>query len=113
MRIANGGGRSSAKFKRAEAAVDAGHSNSSVLEPGRTCGRILSVSGSQASVGLPLESIDPVRETSITVGKFLRIHRAKSLLVGMVTEVTQEVTNASREQGYRPAARRDMMGEIK
>jgi hypothetical protein len=88
-------------------------SNNSVLDAGRTCGRILSVSGSEASVGLPLESIDPVREASITVGKFLRIQRAKSLLVGMVTHVTQEVSNAAREQGYRALAQLDMMGEIK
>ena len=94
--------------------MDAGPiSHNAVLDAGRTCGRILSVSGSQASVGLPLESIDPVREASITVGKFLRIQRAKSLLVGMVTEVTQDVSGAAREQGYRAAARLDMMGEIK
>jgi hypothetical protein len=93
--------------------VDAGHPSSSILDAGRTCGRILSVSGSQASVGLPLESIDPVREASITVGKFLRIQRAKSLLIGMVTEVTQDITPAAREQGFRAAARLDMMGEIK
>jgi len=94
--------------------VDAGQtSNSSVLDAGRTCGRILSVSGSQASVGLPLESIDPIREASITVGKFLRIQRAKTLLIGMVTEVTQDITAAAREQGFRAAARLDMMGEIR
>ena len=92
--------------------MDAGHA-SSVLDAGRTCGRILSVSGSTASVGLPLESIDPVREASITVGKFLRIQRARSLLIGMVTEVTQDITAAAREQGFRAAARLDMMGEIK
>ena len=82
--------------------MDAGQvSKSSILDAGRTCGRILSVSGSQASVGLPLESIDPVREASITVGKFLRIQRAKSLLVGMVTEVTRRTSSAAaREQGY-------------
>src|SRR5206468_3486300 len=100
-------------LQRQEATVDEGKSTSSVLDAGRTCGRIISVSGSQASVGLPLESIDPVREASITVGKFLRIQRAKSLLIGMVTEVTQDITNAAREQGYRAAARLDMMGEIR
>ena len=87
--------------------MDVGHSTSVVLDAGRTCGRILSVSGSQASVGLPLESSDPVRENSVTVGKFLRIQRAKSLLIGMVTEVTQDVTAAAREQGFRAAARLD------
>src|SRR3954468_23814842 len=98
---------------RAEAMVDAEHISNNAIEAGRTCGRILSVSGSQASVGLPVASIDPVRESSITVGKFLRIHRAKSLLIGMVTEVTQDISNAAREHGFRAAARLDMMGEIK
>jgi DNA helicase HerA-like ATPase len=88
-------------------------SASSMQDADRTCGHILSVSGSQASVGLPAESIDPSREASITVGKFLRIQRAKSLLVGMVTEVTQDITAAAREHGFRAAARLDMMGEIK
>ncbi len=79
----------------------------------RTCGHILSVSGSQASVGLPAESIDPKRDASITVGKFLRMQRAKSLLIGMVTEVTQDIGPSAYEQGFRAAARLDMMGEIK
>src|SRR5690349_18781035 len=94
--------------------VNADHiSTNPVLDAGRTCGRVLSVSGSQASVGLPLESIDPIREASITVGKFLRVQRARSLLIGMITEVTQDVSSAAREQGFRAAARIDMMGEIK
>jgi hypothetical protein len=94
--------------------ADAGIPGSrSALDGDRTCGRVLSVSGSQASVGLPAESIDPAREASVTVGKFLRIQRAKSLLVGMVTEVTQDITGAAREEGFRAAARLDMMGEIK
>jgi hypothetical protein len=92
--------------------VDATPSRS-IQDADRTCGHILSVSGSQASVGLPAASIDPVREASVTVGKFLRIQRAKSLLIGMVTEVTQDITAASHAQGYRAAARLDMMGEIK
>src|SRR6476469_9872127 len=115
MRIPGWGGRSTliATIVRSSTVNTGQISTSPVLDAGRTCGRIHSVSGSQASVGLPLESIDPVREASITVGKFLRIQRAKSLLVGMVTEVTQDVSGAAREQGYRAAARLDMMGEIK
>ena len=83
------------------------------LSAERTCGHVLSVSGSQASVGLPAASIDPARSAAVTVGKFLRVQRSKSLLIGMVTEVTQEITAAAREQGFRAAARLDMMGEIK
>ena len=83
------------------------------MDASRTCGHILSVSGSQASVGLPSETIDPVRDVSVTVGKFLRIQRAQSALIGMVTEVTQDISSAARENGFRAAARLDMMGEIK
>jgi DNA helicase HerA-like ATPase len=83
------------------------------LSAERTCGHVLSVSGSQASVGLPPGSIDPQRDASVTVGKFLRIQRAKSLLIGMVTEVTQDISAGAREQGFRASARLDMMGEIK
>ncbi|MBV8837823.1 MAG: ATP-binding protein [Alphaproteobacteria bacterium] len=79
----------------------------------RTCGHVLSVSGSQASVGLPPGSIDPASAASVTVGKFLRVQRSKSLLIGMITEVTQDITAAAREQGFRAAARLDMMGEIR
>src|SRR3954470_22702715 len=93
--------------------LDAEHISNNAIEAGRTCGRILSVSGSQASVGLPLASIDPVREAPITVGKFLRIPRAKSPLICMGTEVTPTVSPTAREQGFRAAARLDMMGEIK
>ena len=82
-------------------------------EAGRICGHILSVSGSQASVGLPAASIDPARDASITVGKFLRIQRSKSLLIGMITEVTQDLAPAAWDQGFRAAARLDMMGELR
>jgi DNA helicase HerA-like ATPase len=101
-------------FGSAEATVDASDiASKTALNADRTCGHILSVSGSQASVGLPAESIDPRRDASITVGKFLRVQRAKSLLIGMVTEVTQDVGLSAHEQGFRAAARLDMMGEIK
>jgi DNA helicase HerA-like ATPase len=94
--------------------VDAGiPSSKSVLDADRTCGRVLSVSGSQAAVGLPAKSLDPANEASITVGKFLRIQRAKTLLIGMVTEVSLETSSAARDQGYIATARLDMMGEIK
>jgi len=88
-------------------------SSPSGADANRTCGHILSVSGSQASVGLPAGSIDPSRDASITVGKFLRIQRAKSLLIGMITEVTQDVTAAAHDKGVRATARLDMMGELK
>jgi DNA helicase HerA-like ATPase len=94
--------------------VGAGQTSGSTgLAVNPTCGHILSVSGSQAGVGLPVESLDPKSEASITVGKFLRIQRASCVLIGMVTEVSLETSSAAREQGYRATARLDMMGEIK
>jgi DNA helicase HerA-like ATPase len=77
------------------------------------CGRVLAVSGSQAGVGLPATSLDPTSVVSVTVGKFLRIQRAETALIGMVTEVTRETSPAAREEGYCATARLDMMGEIK
>jgi DNA helicase HerA-like ATPase len=71
------------------------------------------VSGSQASVGLPAASIDPTNAVAVTVGKFLRIQRADSSLIGMVTDVTRETSPAARDEGYYATARLDMMGEIK
>ena len=88
-------------------------SSLSGADANRTCGHILSVNGSQATVGLPAGSIDPSRDASVTVGKFVRIQRAKSLLIGMITEVTQDITAAAHDKGIRAAARLDMMGELK
>jgi uncharacterized protein len=93
--------------------VDENKNISSLLEAAVTCGSVLSVSGSKASVGLPAASIDPAREVSITVGKFLRIQRANSVLIGMVTEVSLETSPAARDQGSCATADLDMMGEIK
>ena len=98
-----------------EATVDAVHfPTSNAQDEARTCGHILSVSGSQASVGLPAESIDPEREASITVGKFLRIQRAQVAADrhGHRGDAGHRPQSA-HEQGFRAAARLDMMGEIK
>jgi uncharacterized protein len=76
-------------------------------------GNVLSVQGSQASVGLLASGIDAADDRSVTVGKFLSIQRAKSLLIGMVTEVSLETSAVAREQGFLGTARLDMMGEIK
>ncbi|MBN8919518.1 MAG: ATP-binding protein, partial [Rhizobiales bacterium] len=79
----------------------------------QTAGRILSVHGSQASVGLPEASLKPLDEAPVTVGKFLGIARGTSLLIGMITEVSVEAPPVARERGYGGTARVDLMGEIK
>ena len=48
-----------------------------------------------------------------TVGKFLAIVSHDSILIGFVTEVTIEVPEVARDQGYVASARLDLMGEIK
>jgi hypothetical protein len=48
-----------------------------------------------------------------TVGKFLAIVSHDSILIGFVTQVTIEVPEVARDQGYVASARLDLMGEIK
>jgi DNA helicase HerA-like ATPase len=76
-------------------------------------GSVLSVHGSQASVGLPDTSLTPLHDAPVTVGKFLGIRRGRTLLIGMITEVSVEAPLEARERGYVGAAKLDLMGEIK
>jgi uncharacterized protein len=71
-------------------------------------GRVHAVSGARASIGL-LGDAGPGR-TGATVGKFVKIHTERALLIGIITELSVEV--ASREQGYCGTARVDLTGEI-
>jgi hypothetical protein len=80
----------------------------SAVEP---LGRVISVRGSQASVGLPSPPADAADQPSATVGKFLGIRCGKSLLIGVITDVSVETQ--AREQGYHATALLDLVGEIK
>ena len=51
-------------------------------------GRIVSVHGSQASVGIPAMSPAGPEAKRITVGKFLGVVVGKSMLVGLITDVS-------------------------
>ncbi len=78
-------------------------------------GRVLSVHGSEARIGLfggtlPTTSND--NSTTATVGKFLGIRRGQSLLVGIISDVSMELPLPAREDGYSAAASVDLMGEI-
>jgi uncharacterized protein len=76
-------------------------------------GHVLSVQGSQASVGLPAASLEDPDDRCITVGKFLRIKRGRTRLIGMVTDVSLETSSVAIAQGFVATAKLDMMGEIK
>lgn len=79
-------------------------------------GRVLSIRGSQAGVGLfvgiPPMGADEQEVLPVTVGKFLGIRRGPSLLVGIITDVSMEVPVLAREYGYGANATVDLMGEI-
>jgi hypothetical protein len=76
-------------------------------------GRILSVRGSQASLGILQSVLADGGHARVTVGKFLSVQTGQSLLIGVITEVSFQSTPVAREQGYGATAQLDLMGEIK
>jgi DNA helicase HerA-like ATPase len=73
-------------------------------------GRVISVRGSLARVGLLAESQMPVSEVRATVGRFVSIRCASSVIVAMITEVSCE--NLSRTDDLIAIASVDLLGEI-
>ena len=80
---------------------------------GEALGRILSVRGSQATVGLRTARHGDQLDAPATVGRFLGVRTATSLLIGVITEISIETPAVAREQGYHATAQLDLMGEIK
>ena len=76
-------------------------------------GRVISVRGSQASVGLPAPHPRFSDDTRATVGKFLGIDIGKAILIGVVTDVFIESIPAGNEQDCHATAHLDLVGEIK
>jgi uncharacterized protein len=76
-------------------------------------GRVISVRGSQASIGLPATSTQAPEERRVTVGKFLGVVVGKSLLVGVITDVSLRTESAPREHDYSAVAQLDLIGEIR
>ena len=74
-------------------------------------GRVMTVNGSQASVGIPAPCT--TEDGRATVGKFIAIQSGQSYLIGMITDVSADTSAAARGQGYQATARLDLMGEIK
>jgi DNA helicase HerA-like ATPase len=78
-------------------------------------GRVLSVSGSEARVGVFAEALQAARnsdDAAFTVGKFIGVARNRLLLVGIISQVSTEVSLLVREEGYQAVASVDLMGEI-
>ena len=76
-------------------------------------GRVVSVCGSQASVGLLTAAPHDSHKARATVGKFLGIRTGDSLLVGVITNVSVESAALAKEHGCHSTAALDLVGEIK
>jgi len=74
-------------------------------------GRVLAVSGAQLTVGL--NATNPGADSfKATVGKFLGILSANSVIVGMITEIAERPSK-DQDNACRNIARLDLVGEIK
>jgi hypothetical protein len=73
-------------------------------------GRVISVRGSLARVGLLAVSQAPVSEVRATVGRFISIRCANSTIVAMITEVSCE--DLPNLDTYIASASVDLLGEI-
>jgi uncharacterized protein len=74
-------------------------------------GRVISVRGSLARVGLLAAGPMPVTEARATVGRFISIRCATATtIIAMITEVSCE--NQSSSDGYMATASVDLLGEI-
>jgi hypothetical protein len=84
-----------------------------IPEAERYVGAVLSIRGAEACVGILSHNGTMPEAEGTTVGKFLAIVSHDSILIGFVTQVTIEVPEVARDQGYVASARLDLMGEIK
>ena len=79
--------------------------SSTVLENGSArsdqhVGAVLSVRGAEACLGLLQRSGELPSVESTTVGNFLAIVSKRSVLIGFVTQVSVEIPEIVRHQGY-------------
>jgi len=75
-------------------------------------GRVLAVTGSQATIGLLPAQVGVSSDARATVGKFLAIHSATSSLIGLITDISVDVPRSAADKGFVAAAKLDLMGEI-
>jgi uncharacterized protein len=81
---------------------------------GQPIGRVVSVRGSQARVGLSASPSPDSSKARSTVGKFLGIRAGESLLIGVITNVSIETSALTNDdRGGHSAADLDLVGEIK
>lgn len=78
--------------------------------PEKPVGWVLSCRGSEAKIGLT--DTAPLGQQRATVGKFIAIRSADTMLLGMIAEVSAAANDDAAGPGTRAVARVDLMGEI-
>jgi DNA helicase HerA-like ATPase len=78
----------------------------------KTLGHVISVRGSQASVGIPADSQQTPEDRRATVGKFLGLRAGKSLLIGLIADVSMGADPTQRDNHRLALAQLDLIGEI-
>src|SRR6478735_7092150 len=79
---------------------------------GEPFGHVHSVTGSTISVELVSANSQALQSAGLTVGKFVKIAVGKSLLVGVIADVSAQDAMPARGQGHRSTAHVDLVGEI-
>ena len=77
-----------------------------------TLGCVISVRGSQASVGLPAQSAHAAEKARASVGKFLGVRAGEALVVGLIADVSLRTDVALRDSDRVAVAQLDLIGEI-
>src|SRR5947208_107818 len=78
--------------------------------PRETLGRVLAVSGAQVTIGLT--PLAPGSLSHATVGKFLGVLSGNTVIVGLITEISER-PQRDQDPSCRSTARMDLVGEIK
>jgi hypothetical protein len=105
-------GKNSTNNNGAAAVLGDESSRSQAVPPSvKLVGRVSSVRGSQASVGLAAAPAHLPDSDNVTVGKFLGVAAHDSLIVGVITDVAI-VENGLPDQAGSAVAQLDLIGEI-
>jgi DNA helicase HerA-like ATPase len=83
--------------------------NSAMPQQPELIGRVVHVTGSQATVELNARAADE----NPTVGKYMGLVMGKSIIIGMITEVGEQAVSGGAEGQYRKVARLDLIGELR
>jgi hypothetical protein len=86
--------------------------NGPPMPEGDPLGRIISVHGSQATVGIPAMSPQVPEEERVTVGKFLGVVVGRSLLIGLINDVSLHADLRMHDHDA-AVAQLDLIGEIR